>query len=168
MSHEPIITPTELDWARLAAFIDGEGCILLNLHHKNYSHRSLMFLRVIVSNTDPRLVKWCRDRFGGRIHVKYYPKSPTHRPAYSWQAECTVASKILQGCLEYFVIKREEAEIALEYQNTVRGPGSRLTEEQIQKREKLRTELQNRKRYASDLDPDQIVRDLQIVSKHVQ
>jgi hypothetical protein len=169
MNHkEPPIVPSDLDWAMLAAYIDGEGCILINKNKTATRYGFNLYLRIVVSNTDPRLPKWCRDRFGGVIHIKYRAKlRPTHRPAYSWTANCSVAANVLRGCLPYFVIKREEAELALAFQSMkFRQPRLGSDAEWLE-RETVRSALQAQKRHVTSLDPDEVVRNLNIRTERI-
>lgn len=135
-----------IDWARLAAFIDGEGCILLNRHQGK--RRRNMWLRVHVVNTDPRLPRWILDTFkAGSVTVHFKGnKAKNWRSSLIWQSNCQSAEMILRGCLPYFIIKREQAEIALAFQATLGGPGSAISEETHDRREQLREELHLQKR----------------------
>ena len=67
-----VIEPTEMDYARLAAYIDGEGCITICVAHGNSHGRpwpnESLYLNVSVHNTDPRLIDWCAERWGGRVY----------------------------------------------------------------------------------------------------
>lgn len=119
----------DVDWARLAAYIDGEGTIVI---HTNRAQEALgksrnHALTVNVTNTDPRMVVWIYETFGvGLAYQK--PKSPSivadmgagkkHRQIHIWQVSARLASQILEGCMSYFIIKREQAEIAIAFQKT--------------------------------------------------
>jgi len=114
--------PTEFDWARLAAFIDGEGMIDIHTRRQFSKKQNKIYecryVRVEVVNTDPRLPLWCKNTFGGSIqpHKRYSSK---WRMAYSWEIASKKAITIIRGCLPYFLLKREQAEIALAFQETV-------------------------------------------------
>lgn len=107
-----------IDWARLAAFIDGEGHIALN-SNKMSNGKHYAYLRVIVTNTDPRLIVWCQRLFGGGI-LRNDRSKAGQRNCFKWTATCRHAETILKGCLEYFVLKRDQAELGLAFQETVR------------------------------------------------
>jgi hypothetical protein len=120
--------PTKMDWVRLAAFIDGEGMIDIHTHTQfqpsmkcRYTTR---YVRVVMVNTDPRLAIWCKDVFGG--HVGVDRKRPTHgkwRNTLRWYVSTKKAVSIIKGCLPYFLLKREQAELAIAFQDTVRPMG---------------------------------------------
>ncbi len=114
-----------IDWARLAAYLDGEGAILINENkspprktHSRVSH--YVYLRVCVTNTDPRLIRWLVQTFGGAVVTQQH-KNPKWRRAYKWHVSCGTAEAILRMCLPYFVCKRDQADLALAFQETLKG-----------------------------------------------
>lgn len=111
------ITPT--DWARLAAYIDGEGHIALNENTRK-GKTSYAYLRVIVTNTDPRLIIWLQRTFGGGV-LKIDRSKQGYRRCFKWTASCRHAEALLRGCLEFFITKRDQADIALAFQETLHG-----------------------------------------------
>lgn len=137
------MTPSELQWAQLAAFIDGEGAILLNKF--NRIDRKDMWLRVVLANTDLRLPKWCKDIFGG-VFLAEPRRNPKHSACFRWHVSCQHAAWVLAGCLPFFIIKREQADIALAFQETLGGPGIRVSEEVKARREGMRQQLHAMKR----------------------
>jgi hypothetical protein len=131
---------TEKDWVRLAAFIDGEGTILLNRFSVKHRNRKSMWVRVAVVNTDARMVKWIASVFGGPV-TSYSRARYNERVIWRWQVSCKQAEQILRGCLEHFIIKKEQAELALQFQDTLGGPGLPVSAETIAFRESLRSKL---------------------------
>jgi hypothetical protein len=107
-----------VDWARLAAYIDGEGHIALNQNMMS-NGKPYAYLRVIVTNTDPRLIVWLQRTFGGGV-LKNKRTELGQRTCFKWTATCRHAEAILKGCMEYFIMKRDQAEIGLAFQETVR------------------------------------------------
>ncbi len=119
----PLDRVSEIDWAKLAVLIDGEGSISISKHKPGKSGRNktdFYALRTFVCNTDPRLILWCQERFGGSIRGKPREDRKRHRPCWQWTVVSQVAEEILQYCLPHFIIKREQAEIALAFQKTMR------------------------------------------------
>ena len=115
-------------WSYMAALIDGEGCISLYRRlsdgekytrvHKvkaNTNPYNQFSMRVQITNTDLRLMKWLIANFGG----VYYQKTQgtgKHKPAYEWRPKGRAnVEKLLLGILPYMIIKPEQAKIALEY-----------------------------------------------------
>jgi len=109
----------QLDWAKLAAYIDGEGCIQIH-RQRQYSKkvqpnwRPHYIVQVSVTNTDPRLVVWCRERFGGYIVLKSHEK----RQCFGWYVHSARCAWVLENCLPHFVMKKAQAEIAIAFRKT--------------------------------------------------
>jgi hypothetical protein len=109
--------PTDIEWAQLAAYIDGEGCILIdrrpNKKHPEWAPNYLV--SVIVSNSDPRLIVWSKQTFGGFITNQKDPRirKTSKRVLYGWRTSTRDSRWVLEHCLPYLIIKREQAEIAL-------------------------------------------------------
>ena len=144
-NHPPFFSPTREDWIRLAAFIDGEGCIELYAGPpRNKTGVKDYRLCVKVSNTDRRMPDWCHQTFGcGHMETPKSNTRPGRKPLTDWAVDRTAAIPILQGCLKFFVNKREQAEIALRYASTFmkRGTRHRLTPEVISFRNSCIREL---------------------------
>ena len=118
------LTPTEMDWARLAAFIDGEGSISLCPRHTP-KMKSITFCgKVVVTNTDFRLAKWCMDVFGMRTYEREFVSQKEQALERNWktcfyaQALGFRATWILRNCLPWFLLKRSQAEVVIEHQKT--------------------------------------------------
>jgi hypothetical protein len=140
-------TPTREDWIKMAVWIDAEGCIE-GLHSRTGKRRCLSLrVAVTVFNTDPRVFLWCHKTFGGG-GKSIVRKRNYGRPCYNWRCSGRCAKWILENCLEHFLIKREQAEIALAlYATTLRqgGQNGALTPELIFKREAMFSALKSLK-----------------------
>lgn len=144
-------TPTQLEWARLAAFIDGEGTIAIkNLRTKTGRYSQLI---VAIANTDPRLPMWCKENFGGLLYASDCNprKSEKWRRSYRWISHSAHAEMIVRSCLPYFLLKQEQAEVALAYRKTFRCKGGRgstriITDAELALRQSYREELHRLKR----------------------
>lgn len=104
----------------LAAYIDGEGSIVIDrqpFHRKERKeHWSPHYVtHLAVTNTDPRLLVWCKSVFGGFItNMRLARVRPTSKRAlYQWHVHSGDARWVLENCLPYFIIKRQQAEISL-------------------------------------------------------
>jgi hypothetical protein len=145
--------PTEVDWARLAAFIDGEGSIVINKAGKNGTRFTV---RISISNTDPRLIHWIKNTFGGSVCI-HRVSNPKHRDSMKWDAACREAQTILQNCYQYLIIKREQADVALAYYETVPTQcmgSTRIKPEVIEKRQELRDKISRLKKVSLPMDVD--------------
>ncbi len=139
--------PTEIDYARLAMAIDGEGMIDIHTHSQFRPHLNRVhvthYVRIVITNTDPRLALWCKNTFGGCVNPAKSRK-PHHRPKLNWYCSSRKAISLIKPCMPYFLLKREQAEIALAFQETVkrigRGGHSKETQDtrlRLQKEMKL-------------------------------
>lgn len=146
--------PSEIDYARLAAFIDGEGCIDIHKHKQFRKHLGRdyvrLYLRLTIVNTDPRLSAWCKSIFEGCDYQKRKDWHPRWADSTEWIISAQKAAEILRHCLPYFILKREQAEAALRFQESVdtkhnTGRGG-LAPEIFEFREKCAIELKRLKR----------------------
>lgn len=146
------MTPTQVDWVRLAAFIDGEGMIDIHTHRQFRKHLARVhetrYVRIIIVNTDPRLARWCQATFGGSVSFGRR-KNPKHRPTLGWYVSSRKAIEILKGCMPYLLLKLEQAEVGLVFQATVKRIGRNgHSEETLKRRVELQEEMKRLKRVA--------------------
>jgi hypothetical protein len=114
--------PSPIDWARMAAYIDGEGCI--ETPQKQRSGKIAVYLCLHVANTDLRLILWCAEKFGGNYYVSNrscVSGGKNAKDCWHWTAPSTRAAWILHNCLPYFIIKREQAELGIALQESITG-----------------------------------------------
>lgn len=101
----------DLAWA--AGFFDGEGCIgIYNRGGNSYCRN------VTVVNTDIRPLVKFRDMFGGSINSKrqhYNRGQYVCRGISELYIHVSQAEKMFRAILPYMVIKREQAELYLEF-----------------------------------------------------
>jgi len=133
----------EIDWEKLAAYIDGEGSInMCRRAGQRGNSRSSIYIRIHLVNTDIRLVGWILDTFGvGAVAVHCKRIKAQHKQTWRWIATCRQAEAVLQHCFPYFIVKQEEAAIALEFQETLRGAGTLVSADMHAHRENLRLRL---------------------------
>jgi hypothetical protein len=100
-------------WPYVAGIFDGEGCVCL--HERKPDGQSAFFLQVLIYNTSMNLMKWLVGNFGG----KFYTRTQTNwsqKIQYVWHPSGKKnRESFLLGVLPYLVIKRKQAEIALEF-----------------------------------------------------
>lgn len=63
----------------MAAIVDGEGCIGLDVSHQWNTFTPY----IMVGNTDPILPDWLTTTFGGRVDVSQ--QNPRWKPNYKWR-----------------------------------------------------------------------------------
>lgn len=141
MMSSPIKIHSTIDLARLAAYIDGEGCIYIS--HQKARGRAVSKLHsliVSVANSDPKLINWLTSNFGGFV-AQTVANPLSTRPCFTWRLANTRAATLLEQCLPYFIIKLDQAQIALAFQNTMTNRGTRVPVEVVEQREKFRLAL---------------------------
>lgn len=112
--------------AYTAGIIDGEGCILLERRLSHNRYRNYV-LTVVVSNTSEWLVNWLHFNYGGGISA-YQQKVPNRLLTWRWRIQADKARLFLEMLLPYLVLKRPQAEVAIQFQLS-RGHRKRTDEE---------------------------------------
>lgn len=111
----------------LAGLFDGEGCISIiaaKIGAKNYRAQSIAYeLKLHIRMTDPRPVKAFRDFFadtngGNTVRQEYKPLN--HRPTYCFGCSHTKAETIIKQLLPYLICKKEQADLAIDFQQYIR------------------------------------------------
>lgn len=157
---EVLAKASELDLARMAAFIDAEGSISINAVKKNSSGvNSGYSISVAIGNVSIPLIAWLKRTFGGSVYrkVQMRPLIRATKPFYMWQVYGRSATQILNAVKRHMIIKAEQAEIAIAF---VELPSLRIargvmaTPERIAERELLRNRLKEiHKRADAPVDP---------------
>ena len=138
--------PTQLDWARLAAFLDGEGSIRVARQIKNKATQMrwpIYTLLVAVDNTDLRLMSWLTSLFGGTIDDKCHKNRAAtgRRQLYRWRATKDERRVVLENCMPYFILKRKQAELGLSMLKTTSGKRGKRPPEKVMLQESICSEL---------------------------
>jgi hypothetical protein len=163
--------PSPIDWARMAAFIDGEGSVLINPRRSRVDQgisdiAATFYLKLTVANTDVRLMVWLKNTFGGTFKdantAAYYP-GRNNKTAYHWGACSQRAAWILYNCMPYFIMKMEQAQIGIDLQKSLgraftRGAGKRLPFDIVAERRELKVRLLKLKARGKEMQPEQQAR----------
>jgi hypothetical protein len=119
---------TERELGYVAATIDCEGYIAISKTKQRRNGRTGHWgLRVTVTNSDLRLANWLTETVGGRPYGPYQnkvkgsdPNRPDYgRPWWSWEIRSRAAAEMLQDILPLMVIKRDQAEVAIQFARTL-------------------------------------------------
>ena len=114
------INIAEMDWVRLSAYLDGEGYI--GIASKDKGKRA-HHLTVPVGNVDPRLTTWLLKTFGGTIaECKFKARK---KRFWVWRVYGHQAAELLKKCLPFFIMKRDQAEVAIAFQELIGSPRSK-------------------------------------------
>jgi len=162
-----IASVSEIDIARLAAYIDGEGTIYINKTKKLYGRMKnpQYSLSLVISNTDPRLMSWLKKTFDGCVYgVKYERCSHLgKKPIMRWQLNERLALTVLTRCLPFMIMKREQAQIGVEFMSLKRDRKIRsrnslsqvlhdpLSTEEISQRHAMKLEIERLNKQKHDL-----------------
>lgn len=134
------MTDQEIGWT--AGVVDGEGCIALYRHSQSGKKGFSYYLSVKVSQVDARLPRRLQEMWGGRFRPQSWQKRPVHhRQAWEWTVDGEAARDLLRAILPLLVVKKEQAEVALEFEGGYQFSGRPLPEEEKMRRENIRYRL---------------------------
>lgn len=116
----------DADVAYLAGFFDGEGCIIVHKNGRTY------WFSISASQINPEPLKRLSEYFGGRIFRD--SSRPGLRSRHLWRLTSLRALAALEAMLPFLTVKRDEAVLAVQFQEQLSKPKSRtlvaLTENQ--------------------------------------
>ncbi len=98
----------------LAGFFDGEGCICITHYIRPVTGTSIFQLKATVSNLNFDVLKLIKDNFGGGLTKK------GKDGCYRYYSSSKTAANFIARILPYLIIKKEQAELALEFQKVLR------------------------------------------------
>ena len=131
-----------VDLAYAAGFFDGEGHIRIQQHSARC--RTFM-LQVTATQATLFPLDWFQEHFGGTVSSRLQGYRGEQRAQYTWQASSAVAERFLLAILPYLQVKRDEAELALQFRKTFRpqfGDRSRMPDSVLEERDQMRLQLQ--------------------------
>jgi hypothetical protein len=100
--------PTTTDWAYLAGFVDGEGCIRSYCHGQSGCYYPLL----IISQVDPAPLLWIHGIWGGLLREQ---KNPNYSTGGIWRLRFSgyAAIPVLRGIHPYLKVKQPQAALAI-------------------------------------------------------
>ena len=111
----------ETDLAYVAGMFDGEGCILIV---KQHPERNTFRLDVRVTSTDFPLLESLKENFGGWVGNQPDNKNVKKcRRARYWAASSKTAFVFLKKIAPFLRIKKEQAGLAIEFQERIEKVG---------------------------------------------
>jgi hypothetical protein len=141
------LKPTVYDWARMAAFLDGEGNLNINpIRDKNRKPGVRCQVRILIGNTNPALPVWIRETFGGNIVLRGTNGiNPRAKQSYIWSCTAGRAAWVLHNCLPWFLLKEAQAKVLISLQEdidtTYQGRSRKVSQERLDQRLALKDEL---------------------------
>ena len=139
----------------MAGFVDGEGNVTIVRQVRKSRPSPAFRAYVKVDNTDPRALPIFVKFYGGRIYLKNENRRDLMgnkwADAYTWQCPVSSTRRLLLDLLPYLRLKNRQAEIVLRFidkknafargKRKGRGGSSPLTAEEVEFRERLRSEV---------------------------
>ena len=139
----------------LAGIIDGEGTIYLQrLIRNSYIN---WYPRFQIVNTNVNLMMWIHKTFGGHLYGKDRSNhNKNWKYQYEWCTNRKIIDLLLPKILPYLIVKKEQAELMLEFRKTfVKKYGrSKIPKDIYEHREQIFNKIKNlNKRGYSSLPP---------------
>jgi hypothetical protein len=135
------LTPGQIGWT--AGVVDGEGCV--GIYSRGRDRPDEFRLHVTVANTDERMLVRLRELWGGRYDPHSRRTKTNERQVWSWTVHDRAAGRLLETVLPHLVIKKEQAEIALEFVSLFGRGSARRTPENKERRIELAKQLKEAK-----------------------
>lgn len=117
--------PSDIELAWAAGFFDGEGCVILRKSNNTYA------VRISVSQVNPTPINKLKKLFGGHICFQK-SKNDNWNDQWKWEQDSKSGASTLELLLPFLVVKKDVAELAIEFQRLKRK-GSKVTVESIEK-----------------------------------
>ena len=102
---------TRDDLIYTAGIIDGEGSIGMDKHR----HWSTFTPRVSVGNTDPTLIDWLLDTFGGKVEIAQQNKR--WKISFRWELNGYASVPFIKEIRPYLKLKGRQADLILAFWN---------------------------------------------------
>lgn len=127
---------TDLDRAYLAGMFDADGHV--GIYGRNTGPQGYARVRLDISNTNFELLGWIQEVTGiGSIQRKQ-PLNERYKPGGNWITSSEAAVSVLTQLLPYMRVKRDRAELAIEYQVGLKDAARRAD---VEWRERYRAEM---------------------------
>ncbi len=128
----PTVTPTVLDKAYAAGFIDADGCITVRSIVPGGTGRS-HYASITASQTKIPPLVWLQERWGGSLR-ELPPRKGNSAAAFEWAVVGNMAYTMLDDIKEHLKIKKPRAENALALRDIRdgRSRGSHLTDAEFE------------------------------------
>ena len=113
----PKCTLTEAQKAYIAGFIDGEGNLNIRKHPRSFNGKRYYThsIRTVLTNTDLRPIDFIQGLVGGKRYTRTQHLGVGHQRCYSLALNGAESQKLLKQILPYLIVKKEIADLMLEY-----------------------------------------------------
>ena len=127
------------EWSYLAGIVDGEGSFYVCYDKRNDNY----FLEMSVANTARSLIDWLKDHFGGTEKPSGQSRRMGCPSQWAWVVRGRKAEPIILRILPYLVIKRRQADLALEFIGTYNASLDKASANEVRSRIKSEISGQN-------------------------
>ena len=112
-------------------------------------------ISVIFTQSDKPFLDYWHNKLGvGSVYKTRGNKIiPSKKQGYAWRIPSRRGIELLRAIYPYLMIKKNQADIAFEFQDTI-GNRSRITDDIREKREEIRLRLSNAKRLNMNMEKD--------------
>jgi hypothetical protein len=128
--------------AYMAGIFDGEGSVFIRTRGKDGIPDSIV---MTITNSDPRIMKWLKENFGGLINRSIHKGRVGRLPCWVWTVNSRLAVSILREILPYLIIKRDQTEVAIAYSETRKTYRKGLPCEEIAMRKAYKNKIKELK-----------------------
>ena len=133
--------PIEADFIYSAGVIDSDGNICISRCNRKRMINPSYSTHVHVCNTNPELIKYFKETFGGSVNY-WDGGNPKHKPSIYWNLYGEDSREFLLGVLPFMKIKHEQARLAIYFQEEMNmsnknGTNNRITSNSLDIREDL-------------------------------
>lgn len=129
-------TIADLAWA--AGIIDGEGSIFIMKQGRKDRERDTNYvLRVSVESTDPYMAQELKKIFpSGAVFSSKRDKRPNNSNTLKWQINGKRSVEVLKDLLPFLRVKKEQAELAIQFQTQTKKHWKNMVEADYDSQEK--------------------------------
>lgn len=112
---------TTAQLAYLTGIIDGEGSLCVELQRANGKGRKHDYycIRLSIVNTNEELMKWLVKYFQGAYYAQ--TKYDGRKQCYTYRLFGDKLLDVVKACYPYFVIKKPQADLMIQFRETVLG-----------------------------------------------
>lgn len=118
---------TRLDVRYVAGLFDGEGCVAINKRNPDSMGGKPQYRLVLqVSMTNERVIALLRETCSGTYSPIHWHTRHNNRTAYQWRTQANNAADLLREWIPHLVVKREEAILAVQFQDRLDAMRNKL------------------------------------------
>lgn len=106
--------PTRTEWAYLAGYVDGDGCIGYGRAFNTSMQHYVYLPKITVKSVCPDAPRWMQSEFGGYLYCRSSRQVNT-RPAYEWIVQSTAMRPLIEELEPYLLLKGPEVTAVLQH-----------------------------------------------------